>query len=169
MHVCSVTSVVSDSVTLWSVVHQVLLSMRFSRQEYWCGLSCPPPGDLPGPGIEPVSPALQADALPRSHRESSQWDVQAAIFLMWQEKKKSSLHVQAKFMAEMGWYPPGICSPPPLLLSHCWEAATWPAIQVLVGLCPCSCQWIVGKVSHFTSGLRRLKVVCLLYSLSPIH
>ena len=37
--------------------------MRFSRQEYWSGLPFPPPGDLPDPGIEPGSPALQADAL----------------------------------------------------------------------------------------------------------
>ena len=42
-------------------------SMGFSRQEYWSGWLCPPPGDLPNPGIEPaspVSPALQADSLP---------------------------------------------------------------------------------------------------------
>ena len=38
--------------------------MEFSRQEYWSGLPCPPPGDLPNPGIEPRSPALQADSLP---------------------------------------------------------------------------------------------------------
>ena len=37
--------------------------MGFSRQEYWSGLTCPPPGDLPDPGIEPESPALQADSL----------------------------------------------------------------------------------------------------------
>ena len=37
---------------------QALLFMRFSRQEYWTGLPCPPPGDLPDTGIEPVSPAL---------------------------------------------------------------------------------------------------------------
>ena len=36
----------------------------FSRQEYWTGLTCPPPGDLPNPGIEPRPPALQADSLP---------------------------------------------------------------------------------------------------------
>ena len=36
---------------------------RFSRQEYWSGLPCPPPGDLPNPGIEPRSPALQAGSL----------------------------------------------------------------------------------------------------------
>ena len=40
------------------------LSVGFSRQEYWSGLSCPPPGDLPNPGIEPGSPALQADSSP---------------------------------------------------------------------------------------------------------
>ena len=37
--------------------------MGFSRQEYWSGLPCPPPGDLPNPGIEPGSPALQGDSL----------------------------------------------------------------------------------------------------------
>ena len=40
------------------------LSMGFSEQEYWSGLPCPPPGDLPDPGIEPRSPALQAGSLP---------------------------------------------------------------------------------------------------------
>ena len=45
-------------VTLWTVVRQAHLSMRFSRQEYWSGLPCPPPGDLPNPGIKPTSPAL---------------------------------------------------------------------------------------------------------------
>ena len=39
-------------------------SMEFSRQEYWSGLPFPSPGDLPNPGIEPGSPAFQADALP---------------------------------------------------------------------------------------------------------
>ena len=39
------------------------LSMGFSRQEYWNGLPFPSPGDLPSPGTEPRSPALQADAL----------------------------------------------------------------------------------------------------------
>ena len=47
--------------------------MGFFRQEYWNGLPCPPPGDLPNPGIEPespVSPVLQADSLLLSHQES---------------------------------------------------------------------------------------------------
>ena len=44
--------------------------MGFSRQEYWSGLPFPSPGDLPDPGIEPMSPALQADSLPLSHQGS---------------------------------------------------------------------------------------------------
>ena len=49
--------------TPWSVAYKAPPSMRFSRQEYWSGLSFPSPGDLPDPGIELGSPALQADAL----------------------------------------------------------------------------------------------------------
>ena len=48
--------------TSWTVVHQVPLSMKFSRQENWSWLPCPSPGDLPDPGTEPGSPALQADS-----------------------------------------------------------------------------------------------------------
>ena len=48
----------------WTVAHQAPLSMGFSRQEYWRGLPFPSPGDLPHPGIETGSPALQADSLP---------------------------------------------------------------------------------------------------------
>ena len=49
--------------TLWNVAYQASLSIGFSRQESWSGLPCPYPEDLPDPGIEPVSPALEADAL----------------------------------------------------------------------------------------------------------
>ena len=48
--------------TPWTVAHQVPLFMGFSRQEYWSGLPFPSPGDLPDPGVEPGSPALQADS-----------------------------------------------------------------------------------------------------------
>ena len=46
-----------------TIAYQALPSMEFSRQEYWNGLPFPSPEDLPDPGIEPRSPALQADAL----------------------------------------------------------------------------------------------------------
>ena len=50
--------------TPWTVACQASPSMGSSRQEYWSGLPFPSPGDLPHPGIEPGSPALQADSLP---------------------------------------------------------------------------------------------------------
>ena len=58
----SVTSVVSNSVTLWTVAHQAPLPTAFSRQGYWSGLLCPPPGDLPNPGSEPMSLMSPASA-----------------------------------------------------------------------------------------------------------
>ena len=48
--------------TPWTVALQAPLSMRFSRQEYWSGLPFPSLEDLSNPGIEPWSPALQADS-----------------------------------------------------------------------------------------------------------
>ena len=49
--------------TQWTVAHQAPLSMGFSRQEYWSGLPFPPPGELPYPGTEPMSPALAGGIL----------------------------------------------------------------------------------------------------------
>ena len=54
----------SNFVTPWTVAHQAPLCVEFSKQNYWSGLPFPSPGDLPNPGIEPRSPALQADSLP---------------------------------------------------------------------------------------------------------
>ena len=51
----SLKSLQSDSATLWTVACQAPLSMGFSRQEYCSGLPCPPPGNLPDPGIKPAS------------------------------------------------------------------------------------------------------------------
>ena len=50
--------------SLWTLACKAPQCMGFSRQEYWTGLPIPPPGDLHDPGIQPVSPALQADSLP---------------------------------------------------------------------------------------------------------
>ena len=54
-------SVMSNSVTPWTAARQAPLSTGFSRQEYWSGLPCPPPGDLPNPETEPTS--LKSPAL----------------------------------------------------------------------------------------------------------
>ena len=68
--VCAVCSVMSDSAPCWSVACQAPLSTGFSKQEHWSRLPCLPPEDLPDPGIEPASPALQVVPLPLSHWES---------------------------------------------------------------------------------------------------
>ena len=69
--------------TLWAVAHQAPLFMGFYRQEYWSGLPCPPPGNLPHPGMEPrspASPALQVDPLLLSHQGSL---FKRTSFLKW--------------------------------------------------------------------------------------
>ena len=75
MHACvpSPFSGVQLFATLWTIACQAPFSMGFSRQEYWSGLSCPPPEALPHPEIKPKSPAapaLQVDSLPLSHQGS---------------------------------------------------------------------------------------------------
>jgi len=64
--------------TPWTVAHQAPLSLGFCRQEYWSGLPCPPPGNLPDLEIKLMSlapPALQADSLPRGHQGSAKYTV----------------------------------------------------------------------------------------------
>ena len=64
-------------VTLWTVACQAPLSMEISRQEYWSGLLCPLPGDLPNPGIKPLfpfTPELQTDSLLLRH-QGSPWSI----------------------------------------------------------------------------------------------
>ena len=56
--------VTQSCLTPWTVTHRAPLSMESSRQGYWSELPFPSPGDLPNPGIEPGSPALQVDSLP---------------------------------------------------------------------------------------------------------
>ena len=66
--------------TPWTVAYQAPLSMGFSRQEYWSGLPFPSPGDHPNPGIEPGSPALEADALTSG----------VSFICMWNLKNKAN-------------------------------------------------------------------------------
>ena len=70
--VLSVFTHVRLFVTPRTVAHQAPLSMGFSRKEYWSGLPCPPPGDLPDSGIEPVS--LTSPALAGFFTTSANWE-----------------------------------------------------------------------------------------------
>ena len=67
-------------VTPWTLSYQAPLSMGFLRQEYWSGLLFPSPGDLPNPGIEPWSPALQADALPSEPQGKPMTSMASAVY-----------------------------------------------------------------------------------------
>ena len=63
-YVCMLAQLLQSCSTLcnlWTVDFQASLSLRLPRQEYWNGLRSSPPGDLPDPGIEPVSPTLHVD------------------------------------------------------------------------------------------------------------
>ena len=66
-------------VTSGTVARQDPLSVGLSQQEYWSGLPCSPPEDLPDPGIKPTSPALQVDSLPLSHLTSPEHILKRAL------------------------------------------------------------------------------------------
>ena len=67
-----------DSVTPWTVAHQAPLSMEFSMQEYWTGLPCPPPGDLPNPGMESKSLTSPSSA-DRFFTTSTTWEARRTV------------------------------------------------------------------------------------------
>ena len=89
-------------VTPWMVACQALLSMGFSRQAYWSGLPFPSAGDLPEPGIEPRSPALQADSL-----QTELWGkpIQETIksLLQYRSSKASILWHSTFFMVRLSY------------------------------------------------------------------
>ena len=64
--------------------------MGFSRQEYWSGFPCPPPGDLPDPEIEPRSPTLQVDSLP-SEPPGEPW--KATVSITFKGDAQMALHL----------------------------------------------------------------------------
>ena len=87
--------------------------MGFSREEYWSGLPFPPPGDPPSPGVEPGSPALQADALLSEPQGSSP-------SILWQVSFILSLNVGGGWEQSRGWPGPG---PPPQTTGGCHSAS----------------------------------------------
>ena len=122
--------------TPWTIAHQAPPSMGFSRQEYWSGLPFPSPGDLPDPGIEPRSPALQADALTS---EENSFQLCSPGRYMTKKQKEGDWELRAKqaHTLHMGkkeeCHRPGrhtssffSCLPPPLSLPHipCLETSS---------------------------------------------
>ena len=107
--------------TLWTVAPQVPLSIGFSRQEYWTGLPCPPPGNLPDPGIETTSPV---ESLLLSHWGSTYTSISMLI----------SISVQS---CSYVW-----------LFATPWTAAHQPSPipEAYSNLCPLS-QWCLPTIS----------------------
>ena len=87
MYVCMLSlSHVGLSATLWTAAHQAPLYMGFQRQEYWSRFPFPPPGDLPGPGIEPeslVSPALAGRFFTTKPHGKPQYNAYYMIIIMY--------------------------------------------------------------------------------------
>ena len=98
MHVCmrvmSLQSCLTPCDPMDCIAHQAPLSIRFLRQGYWSGLPFPSPGDLPNPGIEPGSPALQADSLPTELFVFSKTSLEYLCFKRWVSKSQASLVAQ---------------------------------------------------------------------------
>ncbi|CAN0096354.1 unnamed protein product [Rangifer tarandus platyrhynchus] len=83
---CHVLSCVRLFAMLWTVACQAPLSMGFSRQKYWSGLPCPPPGGLPDSGLKPVSPVsptLQVDSLPAESSRKPPRGAEAQLNIAW--------------------------------------------------------------------------------------
>ena len=104
-------SIVSDSATSWTVAHQTFLSMWFSRQEYWSGCH------FLLLGIEPRSPALQADSLlPEAPGKHS---------LVWQLSTSTALHIRSSWIAaETPWQPAlgiRVSNYMPMPIGHAWK------------------------------------------------
>ena len=91
----------SRPATLWTLAQHAPLSMGFSRREYWSGLPCPPPEDLPDPRIEPWSPVLQAGSLP--HSDSYYFNFSLSV------KVARVLQSCATLCTLMDCSPPGSC------------------------------------------------------------
>ena len=90
--------------TPWTVANQALLSIVFSRQEHWSGLPCPPPGDLPNPGIEPTH-------LTSAFTTAATWEAGQCLFPSWRHPivgfatQKGNLN--DKKILEEGWHTKG--------------------------------------------------------------
>ena len=102
--------------TLWTVARQAPRSMKFSRQEWWNGLLCPPPGDLPYPGIEPVSSALASGLL----TSRAIWEAH-------------SISIGESIFSRIPWFSP-LSSLYPLV--HTWETGShrYPLLNLTIQL-----------------------------------
>ena len=117
--------------SLLTVSSQVPRSMEFSSQEYWSGLPCPPPGDLPDPEIEPASPVLAGRFFTTSTTWEAHWALYPNLFAMLSNTLKHnsigrSLPASGSggFIGVEAWS--SLCSNTPFSAS-CWDKPWLPA------------------------------------------
>ena len=159
VRVCSVASVMSDSAILRSVACQDPLSMGFSRQGYWSGLPCPPPGDLPNPGIEPSS--LKSPVLTgRFFSTSTTWEAPSNLGRPHHHLPTTSPSTKQKNVHKLITHPSSSpCLYKPFPESHC-RVWVFGALAALLGV---PLAWCLQQMLHFLSpqpDVRRLAFLC---------
>ena len=141
--VCVSRSVMSNSVTPWTVTHQGPLSMEFSRQEYWSGLPFPSPGDLPDPGLEPrfLSSYIPASLVAQTvKRLPAKWETWVRS-LGWEDLEKE----MATHSSTLAWKIPWMEEPGRLQsmglqrVEHDWATFTFTFLY---------CRQILYHLSH---------------------
>ena len=146
MHAC-MPSYIQLFVTPWTVSCQAPLSTENFGQEYWCGLPFPPPGDLPNPGIEPMSPTLQAGALLSEPpgKPYAQTD-QKNRSTIWRFSNESQKHAALAWnqAADGGWWDGAARRTMRKMLPEGGERGLTCALAGWTGSRPAPC----GKVQH---------------------
>ena len=133
--------------------------MGFSRPEYWSGLPCPPPGDLPNSGIEPGSPALQVDSTVWATRENlmylshSSFKSKLNHQMSWGKPIKIVYIYKGHFQSIWGYFQGDDYTFQPLWLTEVvfWEGHTprhCPGLPACVTPCPHMGPWAHGPLSH---------------------
>ena len=130
-------SCVSLFATPWTVVYQAPPSMEFSRQEYWSALPFPSPGDLPDSGMEPGSPALEAEVLIIWVTREAQMVKRASDFGVGSRRSLSHHRTIQILLLYHYWL--GVR----LGLLWCWVVSIWKEQR------PFCCLWDCIQVLHF--------------------
>ena len=140
--------------TPWTIAHQAPLCMGFSRQEYWSGLPCPPPGDLPYPGIKPVS--LRSPALAGGFFTiSATWETQYYYYYPFFSEKGACLLPPTILMGIKEWLGERECDTFTLGSELFWvEVANHAAYRILIpqpGIEPTAMAVKALSLNHWTS------------------
>ena len=133
---CVSRSVMSDSAAPWTIPHRAPLSMKFSRQQYWSGLPCPPPRDHPNPGIKSTS-LMSAALADRFLTTKFTWEARyiwcIEYDIIFKDEKEMILCVFFFLFRALSLTHPGFPFPCPISATFSWKPQPqssvdfWPA------------------------------------------